>query len=42
MNDENPPPAPKPMPPEGTGQLVLYRTEDWRTRISCRVGDDSV
>jgi hypothetical protein len=30
------------MPPEGTGHLVLYRTEDGRTRISCRVGDDSV
>ena len=42
MNDENPPPAPMPMPPEGTGQLVLYRTEDGRTRISCRLGDDSV
>jgi hypothetical protein len=42
MNDENPPPAPTPMPPEGTGQLVLYRTEDGRTRISCRFGDDSV
>ena len=33
---------PTPMPPEGTGQLVLYRTEDGRTRISCRLGDDSV
>jgi hypothetical protein len=41
MNDENPP-SPALMPPEGTGQLVLYRTEDGRTRISCRVGDDSV
>jgi hypothetical protein len=30
------------MPPEGTGQLVPYRTEDGRTRISCLVGDDSV
>jgi hypothetical protein len=42
MNDENPPHAPMPLPPEGTGQLVLYRTEDGRTRISCRLGDDSV
>ena len=33
---------PPPVPPEGTGQLVLYRTEDGRTRISCRVEDDSV
>ncbi len=40
MKDENPQPAP--MPTEGTGQLVLYRTEDGRTRISCRLGDDSV
>ena len=40
MSDHNQPPPP--MPPEGTGQLVLYRTEDGRTRISCRVGDDSV
>jgi len=31
-----------PMPPEGTGQLVLYRTEDGRTRISCRFEADSV
>ena len=30
------------MPPEGTGQLVLYRTEDGRTRISCRLEADSV
>jgi len=30
------------MPPEGTGQMVLYQTEDGRTRISCRVADDSV
>jgi hypothetical protein len=35
MNNENP-------PPEATGQLVLYRTEDGRTRISCRLGEDSV
>ena len=40
MSDENT--LPPPMPPEGTGQLVLYRTEDGRTRISFRVGDDSV
>jgi len=33
---------PTPVPPEGTGQLVLYRTEDGRTRISCRFEADSV
>jgi hypothetical protein len=32
---------PTPVPPEGTGQLVLYRTEDGRTRISCRFEGDS-
>jgi hypothetical protein len=32
---------PTPLPPEGTGQLVLYRTEDGRTRISCRLEADS-
>jgi len=31
-----------PVPPEGTGQLVLYGTEDGRTRISCRFEADSV
>ncbi len=31
-----------PVPPEGTGQLVLYRTEDGRTGISCRLDGDSV
>jgi len=25
------------MPPEGTGQLVLYRTEDGQTRIQVRL-----
>ncbi len=40
MSDEN---RPRPsMPPQGTGQLILCRTEDGRTRISCRLGDDSV
>ena len=39
MSDENR--LPTPMPPEGTGQLVLYRTEDGRTRISCRFEGDS-
>ena len=29
------------MLPERTGQLVLYRTEDGRTRISCRLEADS-
>jgi hypothetical protein len=32
---------PTPLPPEGTGQVVLYRTEDGRTRISCRLEADS-
>ena len=40
MTDENRPPAP--VPPGGTGQLVLYRTEDGQTRISCRPEGDSV
>ncbi len=40
MNDEDP--SASPVPPDGIGQLVLYRTEDGRTRISCRLGDDSV
>jgi hypothetical protein len=39
MSDENS--LPTPVPPEGTGQLVLYRTEDGRTRISCRFEGDS-
>jgi len=39
MSDENR--LPTPVPPEGTGQLVLYRTEDGRTRISCRFEGDS-
>jgi hypothetical protein len=30
------------LPPEGTGQLVLYRTEDGQNRISCRLEGDSV
>jgi len=40
VSDENR--HPPPVPPEGTGQLVLYRTEDGRTRISCRLEGDSV
>jgi hypothetical protein len=39
VTDENR--LPSPVPPEGTGQLVLYRTEDGRTRISCRFEGDS-
>ena len=39
MSDENRPPAP--MPPEGTGGLVLYRTEDGRSRIQVRLAHDS-
>jgi len=30
------------MPPEGAGQLVLYRTEDGRTRINVRLIQESV
>src|SRR5258708_190295 len=30
------------MPPEGTGQLVLYRTEDGRTHIDVRLIQESV
>ena len=33
---------PTPVPPQGTGQLVLYRTEDGRTRINVRLIQDSV
>ena len=33
---------PTPVPPEGTGQLVLYRTEDGRTRINVRLIQESV
>ena len=40
MTDENR--LPTPVPPEGTGQLVLYRTEDGRTRINVRLIQDSV
>jgi len=40
VSDENRPATP--VPPEGTGQLVLYRTADGRARISCRFEDESV
>ena len=40
MNEENRPPTP--IPPEGTGQIVLYRTEDGRTRIAIRLIQESV
>jgi len=40
MSDENP--LPPPVPPEGTGEMVLYRTEDGRTRISVRLIQESV
>jgi hypothetical protein len=40
VSDENP--LPPPLPPEGTGQLVLYRTEDGRTRINVRLIGESV
>jgi hypothetical protein len=42
MNHENPPPAPIPTPPEDNGQLVLYRTQDGRTRITVRLIQESV
>jgi hypothetical protein len=38
-NDASPLPAP--VPPEGMGQLVLYRTEDGRTRIQVTLAGDS-
>jgi len=31
-----------PVPPEGTGQVVLYRTEDGRTRINVKLIQESV
>jgi hypothetical protein len=40
MNDENP--APAHVPPAGTGQLVLYQTEDGRTRVAVRLIQQSV
>ena len=40
MSGENRVPAP--LPPEGIGQLVLYTTEDGKTRVSCRFEADSV
>jgi len=33
---------PTPVPPEGTGQLVLYRTQDGQTRINVRLIQESV
>jgi hypothetical protein len=38
MSDSLPPPV----PPEGTGELALYRTEDGRTRINVRLIHESV
>jgi len=40
MSDENL--IPSPVAPEGTGQLVLYRTEDGQTRIHVRLIQESV
>jgi hypothetical protein len=34
-------PFPAPVPPEGMGQLVLYRTEDGSTRIQVTLAGDS-
>ena len=39
MSGENQ--LPPPIPPEGTGELVLYQTEDGRTRIQARLVRDS-
>jgi hypothetical protein len=38
-NDSGQPPVP--ISPEGTGQLVLYRTEDGQTRIQVKLVRDS-
>ena len=40
MSDENR--LPPPVPPEGTGEMVLYRTEDGRTRVNVRLIQESV
>jgi hypothetical protein len=40
VTDQNQPQAP--VPPKETGQLVLYRTEDGRTRIHVRLIQDSI
>jgi len=40
VNDESH--LPTPPPPEGTGQLVIYRTEDGQTRINVRLIQESV
>ena len=39
MSDKN---RPTPLQPEGTGKLVLYRTEDGRIRIDVRLMQESV
>jgi hypothetical protein len=35
-------PLPEPTPPENAGEIVLYRTEDGRTRLSVRFDDQNV
>ena len=37
---KNPPPADEPAPP--TGEIVLYQTEDGRTRVECRFVDETL
>jgi hypothetical protein len=38
---KNPPPPPdEPSPP--TGEIVLYQTEDGRTRVDCRFVDETL
>ena len=38
---KNPPPAPgEPVPP--TGEIVLYQTQDGRTRVECRFVDETL
>ena len=38
---KNPPPAPD-QPAAPTGEIVLYRTEDGRTRVECRFVDETL
>jgi hypothetical protein len=48
MKDENPnPPAPLPedegaMVPASRGEILLYQTDDGRTRVECRFQDDTI
>lgn len=33
---------PMPVPPEGSGEFLVYRTEDGRTRVACRFAEGTV